>query len=646
MASIELDASGTTQLLLGNEAIARGALEAGIGFAASYPGTPASEIMDTLASIAKRMGIHAEWSVNEKVALEAAAGASFAGIRAIASMKQNGINVASDFLINLTMTGIGKGLILVVADDPGAISSSNEQDSRNICKWMDIPLLEPSNAQEAKDMTKWAFELSEELDTICIIRSVNRVGHTRGNVKLGELPKREQRAYFPNIWNMFEPKLSKFAAGPFPWLHNMLHQKLAKAQQRFESAPFNWYMGPDKAELLIITSGASTACCTEAVKELKLDHKVGIFKLGTTWPIPENLVRKQLSSSQRVLFVEEVDPFIERSVMELAANLPTDSTRLIFYGKRSGHIPSSGELHPDVIINIIAGLMGITYQARDITYEKKAKELSMIIPGRALNLCPGCPHRATFWAVKNALQLDGRDGFVCGDIGCYSLGFAAGGYYQLRTMHAMGSGIGVANGLGNLSKFGFEQPVIAMVGDSTFLHAAIPALINGVYNKSSFILLILDNNATAMTGFQPHPGTGMTATGVPTFHIDIEALCRSLGAHVEVCDPFDLKNTTTTLLRLMAEEGGAKVVIMRRECEMVRAKREKRFPYVVHVDPDICIGEACGCNRVCTRAFQCPGLIYDQEARKATIDEAVCTGCGLCVDICPHGAIIKKVVET
>jgi len=396
MASIELDAPGTTQLFLGNEAIARGALEAGVGFAASYPGTPASEIMDTLVSIAKDMDIHAEWSVNEKIALEAAAGASFAGIRAIASMKQNGINVASDFLINLTMTGIGKGLIVVVADDPGALSSSNEQDSRNICKWMNIPLLEPSNTQEAKDMTKWAFELSEELDTICLLRSVNRIGHTRGNVKLGELPKMEQRAYFPHIWNMFAPTLSKFAAGPFPRLHKMLNEKLAEAQQRFESAPFNWYQGPNKAELLIITSGASTSCCIEAVKELKLNNTVGIFKLGTPWPLPENLVKKQLRRSKKVLFVEEVDPFIERSVMELAANLPMNSPRIVFHGKRSGHIPSYSELHPDIVINTVADLMAIPYQARDIAYEKKAEELSTHIPGRALNLCPGCPHRATF----------------------------------------------------------------------------------------------------------------------------------------------------------------------------------------------------------------------------------------------------------
>jgi indolepyruvate ferredoxin oxidoreductase alpha subunit len=643
MPDLGVDSSNTIQLLMGNEAIARGALEAGIGFAASYPGTPASEIMDNLALLSKDMGIHAEWSVNEKVALEAAAGASFAGIRAMASMKQNGLNVASDFLINLTMTGIGKGLVLVVADDPGPVSSSNEQDSRNMCKFMDIPLLEPSNAQEAKDMTKWAFDLSEELDTICIVRSVNRIGHTRGNVKLDELPGKEQRAYFPNIWDKYKPTRSKFAAGPFPELHRVLHEKLAKAAERFESSSFNSSMGPEKGELLIVTSGACASYCAEAVRELKLEDKVGIFKLGTPWPLPEKLVGKELRRSQKVLFVEEVDPFIERNVMEWAATLPPKSPRMIFYGKRSGHIPSYGELNPDLVVNAIARVMGITYEARDVKYDKEAKGISKAVPVRSLNLCPGCPHRATFWAVKNALQLDGRGGFVCGDIGCYTLGFTAGGYYQIRTLHAMGSGAGVANGLGNLRHFGFEQPIIAMCGDSTFLHAAIPALMNGIYNKSNFILLILDNSATAMTGFQPHPGTGMTAAGDLAISIDIEALCRSLGAHVEVFDPFDLKNTTASLLRLMDEEGSARVVIMRRECEMVRAKREKKFPYLVHVDPGTCIGEACGCNTVCTRLFQCPGLIWDKETCKAKIDEAVCTGCGLCVDICPEGAISKVV---
>jgi indolepyruvate ferredoxin oxidoreductase alpha subunit len=258
-----------------------------------------------------------------------------------------------------------------------------------------------------------------------------------------------------------------------------------------------------------------------------------------------------------------------------------------------------------------------------------------------MTFCAGCPHRATFWAIKNALALDGRGGVVTGDIGCYSMALGPAGFFQVRTMHCMGAGVGVANGLGKLGQFGFNQPVLAVVGDSTFYHAAIPALINGIYNQSNFILVILDNNATAMTGFQPHPGTGMTAMGEPTPVVSMEALCRSLGARVEVCDPFDLGNSTKTLLDMMAEGGGAKVAIMRRECELVRSKKASP-PYRVHIDPEKCIGEACGCNRICTRVFLCPGLIWDRKAGKSRIDEVICAGCGVCAHICPQGAIVKE----
>jgi indolepyruvate ferredoxin oxidoreductase alpha subunit len=258
-----------------------------------------------------------------------------------------------------------------------------------------------------------------------------------------------------------------------------------------------------------------------------------------------------------------------------------------------------------------------------------------------MTFCPGCPHRATFWAIKNALKLDGRNGLVTGDIGCYSMALGPAGFFQARTMHCMGGGIGVANGLGKLGQFGFNQPVLAVVGDSTFYHAAIPALVNGIYNKSNFILVILDNGGTAMTGFQPHPGTGLTAMGEPTKVVSMEGLCRSVGARVEICDPFDLERTTDVLLDMMAEDGGTKVVIMRRQCELIRSKKEER-PYKVYVDTDKCIGEACGCDRLCTRVFLCPGLIWDSKAGKSKIDDVVCTGCGVCADVCPQGAIVKE----
>jgi indolepyruvate ferredoxin oxidoreductase alpha subunit len=643
MANINIDAPGTSQLFMGNEAIARGALEAGIGFAAAYPGTPSSEILGSLASVAKETGIYAEWSVNEKVAMEAAAGASFAGIRALAAMKQNGINVVSDFLANLVMSGIGKGgLVLVSCDDPSAISSSNEQDTRPIAKWLDIPLVEPGDFQEAKDMTKWLFDLSEEIGTLFMLRSVTRIAHARGNVVLGELPKKERRAYFDQIHDLKSVMPTTFMPVPSPLRHFFLHMKMDKARQKFEASRFNRYVGPDKADLLIVTCGSCWLYSQDAVKTLKLEDKVGILKLGTLWPLPEKFVESHLGKSQKVLFVEEIDPFLERSIMEFVASLPSTSPRPTFYGKRSGHINAYGELNPDLVIKAISNILGLTYQPRDAEYSDKAEAAAKShVPERSMTFCAGCPHRATFWAIKNALKLDGRNGFVTGDIGCYSMALGPAGFFQVRTMHCMGGGAGVANGLGKLGQFGFNQPVLAVVGDSTFYHATIPALINGIYNQSDFILVILDNSATAMTGFQPHPGTGMTAMGEPTKVVSMEALCRSLGARVKVCDPFDLKHTTTTLLDMMAEGGGAKVAIMRRQCELVRGKKEKP-PYKVQVDTEKCIGEACGCDRLCTRVFLCPALIWDKKAGKSKIDEVICTGCGVCTDICPQGAIIKE----
>jgi len=635
MPDIDIDAPDTTLLLLGNEAIARGALEAGIGFAASYPGTPSSEILPTIAGVAKRRDIYAEWSVNEKVAMEAATAASLAGIRAMASMKQNGVDVISDHLGSLVMRGIGNGggLVLVSCDDPGQRTSGNEQDTRPVAKWLGIPLLEPGDFQEAKDMTKWLFDLSEQLDTVCMLRSVAKISHTRGNVKLGKLPRKEYKAHFD---------LTRTEAVRGVQSHALLLQKMDKAREQFESSPFNTYVGPDKAELLFITCGSCWLYSQEAVRTLKLEGKVGILKLGTLWPLPQEFVEKHLIKSQKILFVEEIDPFLERSVMELAASLPPDSPRPTFYGKHSGHINAYGEINPNMIIKAIAGIMGLAYQPRDTDYAKKAEVASRdyVVP-RLPTLCPGCPHRASFWAIKNALRLDGRSGFVTGDIGCYAMGAAPAGFSVAKTGYAMGGGAGVANGFGKLGQFGFKQPVLAACGDSTFYHAAIPAVIDGVWNNSNFTLVVFDNSATAMTGFQPHPGTGRTAMGEPAKVASIESICRSMGIQVEVCDPFDLKNTTTTLLDMMAMDSGVRVVIMKRECELERARRQTP-PYKVYVEPDKCLGEACGCDRLCTRVFLCPGLRWNKETGKAEIDNVICSGCGACADVCPQGAIIRE----
>ena len=619
---------------MGNEAIARGALEAGIGFAASYPGTPSSEILPAIAGVAKRRGIHAEWSVNEIIALMVAVGASLGGIRALASMKPNGTSVAMDLVAILAARSLrgGGGLVLVNCDDPGARVSPNEQDTRPVAKWLDIPLLEPGDIQEAKDMTKWLFDLSEELDTFCMLRAVNKIAHSRGNVKLGELSKREQKAHF----DLNRPLR---VADP----HALLHQKLDKAREKFESSPFNRYVGPDKPELLIITCGVCWLYSQEAVELLQLEDRVGILKLGTLWPLPEKLVEEHLNKSSQVLFVEDIDPFVERSVMELAANLPPTSLRPVFYGKRSGHIDAYGEQNPDAVIQAITKIMGVDYQPRDAEYGKKVEEASKSdVIMRSGVFCAGCPHRASYWAIKNALRLDERDGVATGGVGCLAIGGGPSGFSVAKTGYCMGSSIGVADGLAKLEQFGLDQPVLACMGDSTFYHSGIPPLLNGVWNRSNLTVVIFDNSATAMTGFQPHPGTGMTAMREQGQTVPLEDICRSMGVRVEICDPFNLENTTATLLDMMRDEGnGPRVVVMRRECELIRARREGP-PYKMYVDPDKCLGESCGCDRLCTRVFLCPGLRWNDETGKSEIDEVVCAGCGVCTDICPQGAIIRE----
>jgi indolepyruvate ferredoxin oxidoreductase alpha subunit len=643
MPGIDIDDPGASHLFIGNEAIARGALEAGVGFAAAYPGTPSSEIIGSLAEVAKERKIYVEWSVNEIVALEAAAAASYAGIRSLCAMKMNGLNVASDFLATIALSGIGnKGLVLMVGDDPAAHSSSNEEDARPIAKWFDIPLLEPGDFQEAKDMMVWLYGFSEELGTICIMRSVTHIAHARGNVKLGQVPRIRHRAHFDHFLDVRNPRPSPIMPMPPPRRHAMQHGRLDRAREIYETSSFNKYVGPEKPDLLIVTCGSGWLYSQDAVSALRLENRVGILKLGTLWPLPEKLVKSCLNRCDRVLFIEETDPFLEGAIMEYSSSLSPESRHNIFYGKHTQHTNAFGELTPDVVIRAIAAVLDIMYEVRDAEYIKKVEAIPRTaIKERLLTFCAGCPHRASYWAIKNALRMDGRDGFVTGDIGCYAMGVGPAGFFQNRTHQCMGAGSGMANGFGQLWRFGFDQPVIAVSGDSTFYHAVVPALINGVHNKSNFVLVIFDNGATAMTGFQPHPGTDLTAMGEPAQDISMENICRAIGARVEVCDPFDLKATTATLLDLLEQKEGARVAIMRRTCELVRGRTEKH-PYKMRIDPDKCLGDDCGCNRLCNRVFRCPGLVWDAAAGKTKIDEVVCNECGVCADVCPEGAIIRE----
>ncbi len=635
MSIIDLDAPGKELLLMGNEAIARGALEAGVKVAAAYPGTPSTDIVENLAAAAKARGLYVEWSINEKVALEVAAAASFSGLRALCAMKQNGLNVAADFLLTLNLVGVKGGLVLVVCDDPSSHSSNNEQDSRPYAKMADLPLLEPATFQEAKDMTKWAFSLSEEMGIVCLLRGVTRTSHARGNVILGEIASAEQKAFFD--------KSKQWLTAPVLQKHHRLHLILDRLEETFGQSPFNQYLGPPKPSLLIITCGSGWLYSQEAVELMDLEDRVGILKIGTSWPLPTRLIVENLQRTEQILMVEEVDPFLEGNVKEIAAHYVGEIGPKIFYGKKSGHIPHFGEMNVDRITDALGKIFKIKYQSRDKKYETYVQNLPQkLLPSRVLGFCPGCPHRASFWNIKNVLQLDNRQGFLTYDIGCYALARGPAGYSLLRVGGAMGTGTGLASGFGKLGQHGFTQPAVAMCGDSTFFHAAMPALANACYNQANMVMIILDNSATAMTGFQPHPGVGRNALGEEVRPINIEEVCRAFGAKVEVTDPFDLQGTKEKLLRALADSGGPKVLIMRRPCAMLKLKEESP-PFKVKVDPEKCIGEECGCNRLCTRIFKCPGLMWDKKTGRAKIDEVICLGCGVCADICPEKAITKEV---
>ena len=619
-------------LLQGNEAIARGAMEAGVSFAAAYPGNPSSEILETLADSAAGAGIYVEWSVNEKVALEGAAAASFTGLRAMASMKQNGVNVAQDFITNLTISGTGPGgLVLITCDDPSGISSTNEEDARFIARLADLPLLEPSTPAEALSMMRFAFELSEKIRNLVVFRSLSRLSHTRAAITPGSLNLQRDKPFW-------DPK-QNYKTLPVVPLHERMHEKLSQAAGIMTAGGFNSYTGPKKPELLIIASGSAALYAAEAMELVGAGYKAGILKLGCSWPLPEDLLLKHMSRTEKVLFAEEVDPFIENEVKALYAQHAGELGIKNFFGKAGGQTPAVGELTPGLLAKAISDILGLTPPAVDQDYQTRLRQkVDALVTPRELGFCPGCPHRASLWAIKQTLAVDGRQGLVSGDIGCYTLGVLPTGFSRVNSVHCMGSGLGISSGLGQLKPFGFDQPVVSIVGDSTFFHAALPAVVNARWNQADYVLVVLDNSATAMTGFQPHPGTGETATGREGTRVDVESVCRALDLPCRVVDPYDLAATQEALYEALQQGGGLRVLIFRRLCSLVQGK-QGGHPYVMSVDRDLCRGDACGCNSFCSRVFRCPGLVFDEKTKTARIDEVVCVGCGVCAQICPSGAI-------
>ncbi len=628
--TITSDAPGERLFMLGNEAIARGVIEAGVQLVAAYPGTPSSEITETLAKVAKELDIYVEWSVNEKVAFEIALAASICGLRAMASMKHVGVNVAHDPLMTASHIGAKGGLVLLSADDPWAWSSQNEQDNRHIAEQAYIPVLEPSSIQEAKDMTADAFKLSEEFKHLFMVRSVTRISHGRSDVTLGKISREKRTASFQKdrSWLVYTPVEARINK-------QLMLQRFEKIKEAVNDFPYNQLKLHDGAKLGIVACGLSYSYTLEAMSWLELGDGVSVLKIGTPHPLPEKLVKKLLESVDEILIVEELDSFVETHVKALAgeANIPVK-----IHGKDL--LPRVGELSTRKVAEAIARLTSSRTPIDFNKIDKLSQETASLLPSRPPTMCAGCPHRASHYAIGVASRRVARDygkdvePIYPGDIGCYDLAYRPP-QEAVDTTICMGGSFGIANGLAHI----VNAPVVAHMGDSTFFHSGIPPLVNAVYNGANMTMVVLDNSTTAMTGFQPHPGTGYSATGDKAPSLKIEDIARACGVEfVEVIDPFDLKKAIDTLERAIRFDGPS-VVICRRLCAIIdqrekREKGEKVVPY--QVDQERCDDK---CN-ACINLLGCPAII--KEGDKTVIDSSMCNGCGVCAQVCPHQAIIRE----
>jgi len=616
---ISLDAPGTRVLLLGNEAIARGAIEGGIGVFTTYPGTPASEIADTLALVAKRIGMYMEYSTNEKVAMEVAGAAAIAGVRAMTAMKHVGLNVAADPFMTLAYVGVNAGMIVVSADDPSCWSSQNEQDNRYYALLSGVPMLEPANPQEAKDMVLYGLRISEELKLPVLLRTTTRISHMRADVTLGPIQR-------PSLKGSFEKDPQRYVPVPAHArrLHIALLEKMEKAKEISEKCEFNAIIeGEGTSEYGVITSGAAFNCVMDALHMLNID--VDVLKLGMTNPLPEQIVIDFLKRCEKVIVVEELEPYLELQVKMLAYE---HGLNVKILGKREGLLPRFHELSPDVVLNAICNAFGIKHHSGNSnTMEVYEKEVKEILPPRPPILCPGCPHRAIFYAVKEATK--GKAVYPT-DIGCYTLVLNP----PLKTadiLFCMGSSIGTSCGLSKV----LDSAIVAGIGDSTFFHAGIPGLINAVYNKHKFVLVIAGNETTAMTGHQPHPGTGITGLGEKSTAVAAEDVAKGCGVKfVKVVDPYNLEETIRAIKEALEADEVA-VIVARRKCALLATrerfeKGEKIIPY--KVDPEACKG-----CKICITRFGCPAIVWN--GKHAQIVEELCIGCGVCAQVCPHNAI-------
>jgi indolepyruvate ferredoxin oxidoreductase, alpha subunit len=595
------------ELMSGNEAIARGAFECGARFAAGYPGTPSTEIMEAFA---KYPGVYAEWSPNEKVAMEVGIGAALAGAKALVVMKHVGVNVAADPLFTASYTGTNGALVVITADDPSLHSSQNEQDNRHYARFAKIPMLEPADSEEAKAFIKLAFELSKKFDTPVFLRSTTRVSHSKSVVNIEKPLDIEDRT-------AIRFNAEKFVMVPMnARKRRIVVEKRMRDLRTFAETFSENRIEINSPEVGIITAGISYHYAKDVFPEYSY------LKLGMVYPLPIGLIRKFAAQVRRIYVVEELDPFLEEQILAMGVEV---------IGKEI--FPYTGEFDPGVIEQAITG-------------SRKAVRLlpEIPIPPRPPNLCPGCPHRGLFY-VLGKLKV-----FVSGDIGCYTLSFMK----PLEGLHScicMGASIGMAHGMSKALAEKGRGKVVGVIGDSTFLHSGITPLLNMAYNHSDAVIIICDNRTTAMTGMQEHPATGFTLQGEKTMGVDIAALVKTLGIEsVRIVDPYDLRNVRT-VLREELSRSGPSVVISRRSC--VLFKRDKSSPRKpLRIDPEKCTGcRLClgmGCPPITWQTLNNePGSKKNKTKGKgregvAVIDRNLCVGCGLCAQLCKSEAITEE----
>ena len=619
-ASVDFTMKGSTYmayekiLAMGNEAIALGAIRAGVRMAAGYPGTPSTEILETIAKH-NDGHIHVEWSVNEKAAMEVGAGAAYAGARTLVTMKQVGLNVASDPLMSLAYMGVKGGMVIVSADDPGPISSQTEQDTRTFAQFSKLPVFDPSSPEEAYEMIGEAFEFSEKYSTPVLFRPTTRVCHSCASITLlPDMEVQEPEGFVKDTmrWVIF-PRTSYLN-------HIRIEKRNRELSDILSDYPRNFVQNGTGAGGNIVRGVAASGVSFAYTMEV-LPETVPLLKISTPHPFPERLAKEFLESLDEVLVLEELDPMVERELLRIAGkyHLPVN-----IYGKLTGHTKNAGENSAESIREDLRKFLGEAGEEKEAALGKRTEPSAPELPVRPPVLCAGCPHRASFYAVKKALK--GKKAVFCGDIGCYTLGNAKP-LDMVDTCLCMGAGVTIAQGLSAIEP---DAVNFAFIGDSTFFASGITGVVNAVYNGNDIVLVVLDNSTTAMTGHQPHPGTGRNIMGDVAAKVSIRKILEGIGVEqIYESDPLKLEEAAETV-RKAAEGDGVRAIIFKSPCIAVT---KPQTGYEVRQD-------LCRQCRACVRELGCPAIIMEGEMVK--LDPSLCYGCGICASVCPFDAITER----